>query len=126
MSEAFIAYLQDLFAEFGPVTARRMFGGYGLYHEGVIVGVVMDDAVYLKADDGTRAQFEAAGGAPFVYTSNKGGGLKQPITMSYWSLPDEAMESPQAMLPWARLAWEAALRKPARRAGRDAAPRKPR
>lgn len=107
MADAFIAHLHDLFAASGPISTRAMFGGHGLYFDGLIIGLVIDDALYLKTDDQTRARFEAAGCAPFVYT-----GQKQPITMSYWSLPDDAMESPQAMLPWARLAFEAALRKP--------------
>lgn len=121
MGEDFIAYLQDLFAGLGPVSARPMFGGHGLYHDGVIIGIVLDEALYLKADEETRDRFEAAGGVPCVYT-----GQAKPITMSYWSLPDEAMESPEAMLPWARLAYAAALRKPARRAHKAAAQRRPR
>lgn len=106
MSEDFIAHLQDLFALFGPVSARSMFGGHGLYFDGQIIGVVIEDALYLKVDAQTRSQFEAAGSAPCVYT-----GQKTPITMSYWSLPAEAMDSPQAMRPWAELAYAAALRK---------------
>ena len=107
MADAFIEHLHDLFAALGPISTRAMFGGHGVYFDGLIIGLVIDDALYLKTDDQTRTQFEAIGCAPFVYT-----GQQQPITMSYWSLPDDAMESPQAMLPWAKLAFEAALRKP--------------
>lgn len=107
MADAFIAHLHDLFAAFGPITTRAMFGGHGVYFDGLIIGIVLDDGLYLKTDDATRAEFEAAGCVPCVYT-----GQRQPITMSYWSLPDEAMESPQALSPWAKLAYEAALRKP--------------
>jgi len=107
MADAFIEHLHDLFAALGPISTRAMFGGHGLYFDGLIIGIVIDDALYLKTDDETRAQFEAAGCIPFVYTSQQ-----QPITTSYWSLPEEAMESAQAMLPWAKLAFEAALRKP--------------
>jgi len=106
MTADFTAHLHDLFAAFGPVSTRRMFGGHGLYHDGVMIGVVFDDALYLKTDVRSQARFEAAGGVPFVYT-----GQRKPITMSYWSLPEDAMDSPQAMRPWARLAYEAALRK---------------
>jgi DNA transformation protein len=91
-----------------------MFGGHGVYFDGRIIGVVIDDALYLKADDATRAAFEAAGCAPFVYHSRG-----KTVAMSYWSLPAEAMDSPQAFLPWARRAHEAALRKPiARKRGK--------
>ena len=107
MADAFIEHLHDLFAALGPISTRAMFGGHGVYVDGLIIGLVIDDALYLKTDEQTRARFEAAGCAPFVYTSQQ-----QPITTSYWSLPEDAMESPQAMLPWARRAFEAALRKP--------------
>lgn len=112
MSDGFTDHLQDLFAEFGAVDVRRLFGGHGLYRDGLIIGVLADDVLYLKTDDATRARFEAAGGTPFVFASAKPGAQGQPITTSYWSLPGEAMESAQAMQPWAQLAHEAALRKP--------------
>ena len=101
-------HLQDLFAEFGAIELRAMFGGHGLYHDGHIIGIVLDDALYLKADAQTQATFAQAGGSACVYRS-KG----KPLTMSYWSLPAAAMESPQAMRPWAELAKAAALRKAA-------------
>jgi DNA transformation protein len=113
MSHDFIDYLQELFAEFGGVTARAMFGGHGLYHDGVMFAVAIEDGLYLKVDSQTRALFEAEGCAPFVYTHTG-----KPLAMSYWSAPAAALDSPQAMLPWARLAFEAALRKPAGRAPR--------
>ena len=106
MSAEFIAHLKDLFATFARIDVRPMFGGYGLYRDGTIFAIAIDDAVYLKVDDETRAAFEAAGSGPFIYT-----GSAKPITMSYWSAPAEAVDSPQDMLPWARLAYAAALRK---------------
>ena len=112
MTDAFIAHLHDLFGAMGPISTRAMFGGHGLYFDGVIIGIFIDDVLYLKADAETRARFEQAGCSRFVYTSGKGGGQQPPITTSYWSLPDEALESAQAMLPWAQLAHAAALRKP--------------
>jgi DNA transformation protein len=112
MADAFIEHLHDLFAALGPIGTRAMFGGHGVYFDGLIIGIVIDDALYLKVDDQSRAQFEAAGCAPFVYKFDQSRGQQQPITMSYWSLPEDAMDSPQAMLPWAKLAFAAALRKP--------------
>jgi DNA transformation protein len=115
MAADFIEYLRELFADFGDIGARAMFGGHGLYHEGVIIGIVIDEAVYLKVDAETRAAFEAAGCAPFVYEM-KG----KPLAMSYWSVPAEAMDSSQTMRPWAQRAYEAALRKPRKPAGAKA------
>ena len=108
MAHDFIAYLHDLFAALGPIRTRAMFGGHGVYFEGLIIGIVIDDALYLKTDEQTRAQFQGAGCAPFVYRFDQSRPRKPPITMSYWSLPDDALESPQSMLPWAKLAVEAA------------------
>ena len=113
MSSDFIAYLQELFAGLGVVSARAMFGGHGLYHDGVMFAVAIEDGLYLKVDSQTQPLFEAEGCAPFVYRHTE-----KPLTMSYWSAPAAAMDSPQAMLPWARLAFEAALRKPTGRTPR--------
>lgn len=126
MAAEFRTHLQDLFAGFGPVELRRLFGGHGVYRDGIIIGVLVDDVLYLKTDDATRARFEAAGGMPFAFTSSKPGAHGRPITTSYWSPPGEALESAQAMQPWVQLAHEAALRKPrvARRA-RGVSQRKP-
>jgi DNA transformation protein and related proteins len=106
MSESFTSYLRDLFSELGPVSLRKMFGGQGLYHDGVIIGLVIGDELFLKTDGVTRSVFEQAGGEPFTYL-----GKGKPVVMSYFSPPAEAMESAQSMKPWAQLAREAALRK---------------
>lgn len=106
MGESFTGYLRDLFSELGPVSLRKMFGGQGLYHDGVIIGLVIGDELFLKTDAITRDAFEQAGGEPFTYL-----GKGKPVVMSYLSPPAEAMESAQSMKPWAQLAWEAALRK---------------
>jgi len=104
----FITYLHELLEPFGKVSARAMFGGWGVYLDGTIIGIVVEGRLYLKADALTETQFASAGSAPFVYPSPKG-----PMTMSYWSAPDDAMDSSDAMAPWARLAKEAAARKAA-------------
>ena len=95
----------ELLAPLGAVRARRMFGGHGLYVDDLFVALIADERLYLKVDAQTRAAFEAAGCEPFVYD-----GRGQAVTMGYWTAPDEAIESPALMLPWARLALEAALR----------------
>lgn len=102
-----LAHIHDLFSAFATVTTRAMFGGHGVYREGVILGIVIDDVLYLKVDEATRATFEAAGCAPFMYVA-KG----RSVPMSYWNVPEEALDSPQDFRPWAQRAWEAALRKP--------------
>lgn len=107
MSRDYLDYLHDLFSAFAPVTTRAMFGGHGIYRDGTIIGIVIDEAIYLKVDDATRAAFEAEGCAPFMYEARG-----KRIPMSYWSVPEDALDSPQEFRPWAQRAWEAALRKP--------------
>ena len=107
MSRDYLDYLHDLFSAFAPVTTRAMFGGHGIYRDGTIIGIVIDEAIYLKVDDATRAAFEAEGCAPFMYEARG-----KVVPMSYWSVPEDALDSPQEFRPWAQRAWEAALRKP--------------
>ena len=101
----FIDHVTELLAPLGRVLARRMFGGHGLYCDGVFFGIVHDDTLYLKADAVNRAEFERAGCEIFTY-SRKG----QAATLNFYRAPEDAMDAPQRMLPWARKALEAALR----------------
>lgn len=119
MSSALAEHCIELLGGVGAARAKRMFGGHGLYVDDLFVAVIVDDRLYLKADALTQPAFEAAGCERWVY-SDKG----KAVTMSYWSVPAEAMESPALMQPWARLAIAAALRARAPKA--SAAPRKAR
>lgn len=101
----FVVHLQELTARWAPVAARRMFGGLGLYREGIMFALVADDVLYLKVDGDTKARFVAAGCAPFRYE-----GKGKAIEMSYWSAPADCLESEAAMLPWCELAYAAARR----------------
>lgn len=109
----------ELLSTLGTARARRMFGGHGLYIDDLFVGLISSrERLYLKADAGSRARFEAAGCEPFQY--ERGGELR---TMpGWWTAPAEAMESPALMEPWARLALKAALEA---RAQAPAAKKKP-
>ena len=97
--------LRDLFATFGPIAIRKMFGGKGIYVDGLIFGIVAFDRIWIKADETTQERFRAAGSAPFIYQ-----GKAKPVTMPYWHLPDEALDDPERVADWARLGHEAALR----------------
>jgi DNA transformation protein len=102
----FVLHCQELLAPTGPVRVRRMFGGHGLYVSERFVAILLNDTLYLKADAQSQPEFEAAGCAPFTYTTAAG----QRTVLAFRQAPDEAMESPAQMLPWARLALGAALR----------------
>ncbi len=101
------AAIRDLFAPLGPVSIRRMFGGAGVYLDGLIVAIVVSHELYLKVDDVTREAFRAAGSTPFTYVA-KG----RAVTLPYWSLPDEAYEAPDLFRPWGEHALAAARRAP--------------
>jgi DNA transformation protein len=102
---AFVAFAVDLLGSLGPVRARSMFGGHGLYCGDLMFGLVDDDEIFLKTDDETRPVFEEAGCRQWVYT---GGGKE--MKSSYFRPPDAAHESPEEMAPWGRLALETARR----------------
>jgi DNA transformation protein len=101
----FVLHCLELLAPAGAASARSMFGGHGITLDGLFVALVAFERLYLKVDAQTRPRFEAAGCEPFVYE-----GKGRAMTMSYFTVPEDAMESPVAMQPWARLAIEAALR----------------
>lgn len=113
-----VAHCLELLSSLGPTRARRMFGGHGLYAGEHFVALILHEVLYLKADDIARPAFAASGCQPFAYHTRDG----QRAVMAYWSAPDEALESPAAMRPWARLAMASALRAAA--AKRPARPRK--
>jgi len=102
----FVAHCVELLAPLGAVRARRMFGGHGLYVDSLFVALIAGERLYLKADDTSRAAFERAGCEPFTY--RRAGDAA--VALGYWSAPDDALDAPQQMAPWARLALAAALR----------------
>src|SRR5438270_705481 len=117
-----IAFAEELFAELG-CRARRMFGGAGLYAEGVMFAMIDDsETIRLKADAALSAELEAEGAAEWVYTYPSGPKVGQSITMGYWSLPDAAMDEPAAAAEWGRRALAVALRA---QAGKPARKRRP-
>ena len=109
-SKDFVAHVLELMRPAGAATARAMFGGHGLYVDGTIVAIVVDDVVFLKTDERSRDRFAAAGGGPFRYVTKRG--VVQ--VTSQWQPPEEALESAAAMRDWLRLAQDAALRAGAR------------
>jgi DNA transformation protein and related proteins len=107
-NKEFALYCCDLLQGVGPCVAKSMFGGWGISCDGLTIALMTDlgkgDKLWLKANDETAAQFRAAGSEQFMYAMK--GELK---AMNYFTAPDDAMESPALMLPWARLAMRAAL-----------------
>ncbi|NCF27049.1 MAG: transcriptional regulator [Gammaproteobacteria bacterium] len=101
----FVTHVVDMLEPLGPVSARRMFGGYGIYLDGMMFALVADDTLYLKVDDESRSEFAAAGLEPFRY-SKKG----KTYEMSYHAAPEDALENAELLRDWARKAVDAAMR----------------
>ena len=102
----------ELFAAFGQVTVRRLFGGAGIYAEETMFALVHDGLIYLKVDQHNAAAFEREKLAPFSYKTRHG---KRGV-MSYRRLPDRLYDDPEELAAWAREAL-AAARRPAVRKG---------
>jgi DNA transformation protein len=98
-------HIRELFAAFGPVAVKRMFGGAGIYADGTIFALVVDGVIYLKADQQTFPAFEREGLSPFTY-----GAKKKRVAMSYWQMPDRLYDDPDELAQWSREALAAARR----------------
>ena len=105
MSRDFADYVVDLLRPLGPVRAKRMFGGFGLFLNGLMFALIIDDTLYFKADAVNRPTFTVRQMAPFEYLRQ--GRL---VALSYLAAPAEALEDEQDLLALAKLGFEAALR----------------
>lgn len=108
--DPFHEFVSELFAPMGTVSIRRMFGGAGVFRDGLMFALLGDDTVYLKTDAKLRADLEAEGSAPFLWTKPSTGEV---IDMGYVSLPSSAMDDPDEASAWARRALAVARAKAA-------------
>ncbi len=99
------AAIRDVFARLGEVTIKKMFGGKSVYFNGIITAIETDGEIFLKADAISAPQFEAGGARQWTY-DGKGKSVKMP----YWTVPDAALDDPEELAQWTKLAFEAALR----------------
>jgi DNA transformation protein len=113
------AMLHEELAPLGPVRIRRMFGGAGVSLDGLSIGLIADDVLYLKCDAASTPHFVAQGLEPFVYVKNG-----QPMAMSYRQAPDAALDDGDTLRQWAGLALAAARRAAAKRAPSARRPRR--
>ena len=104
MSE-FVESLSDVFEEFGSITSRRMFGGHGIYPQGLMFGLIADDELFFKVDELSKLEFEEKGLHAFEYSKN-GKFMK----MSYHLAPEEIYEDKSIAKEWADKAYAAAVR----------------
>jgi DNA transformation protein len=104
VSDGFRTFVLDQLEPLGSVLPKSMFGGVGLYCDGVFFGLIALDVLYLKVDDTNRPDYEAAGAQPFRPFPERGG------TMKYYAVPVEVLESQIELIEWARKAVRVAQR----------------
>ncbi len=104
VSPEFSDFIAELFSEFGGVRVRGMFGGAGIFHDDVMIGLVADGTLYLRTDEKTASDFAAEGSAPFTYQ-----GKSKTIVMPYWTVPLRLMDDPEDFADWAQRAFQVAL-----------------
>ncbi len=115
--------IRDLFAGFGPVAVRRMFGGAGVFADGMMIALISDGVIHLKADAQTIPAFEREGQGPFTYATKNG---TRSLT-SYWRMPDRLYDEPEELARWAHDAFGVARRAATRsRPGAKARPKRKR
>jgi DNA transformation protein len=121
VSAEFRDYVTDLFATFGQVKIKLMFGGAGIYFKDQMFGLIADERIYLKANDETRPMFEPEGSKPFIFESKRG----DTIAMSYLEIPSRLLDDTEELADWARRAYAVAIKGRAKKkpAGKQPIPR---
>lgn len=94
-----VAFLQEQLAGIGPISVRAMFGGGGVYADGIIFGLLIGDGLYFKAGKDNQSRFEAEGMAPFSYI-----GRGRVVALPYWRVPERLLDDPDELCIWARRA----------------------
>jgi DNA transformation protein and related proteins len=115
-SDSFAEFLREQLAPLGHVTMRRMFGKTGVFCDGLMLGMVRDDALYFRVDDHNRTAFKEAEAFPPLNYEKKGGS----IDLSFWRAPERLFDEPDELVTWARAALGAARRVAAKRVPADA------
>ena len=105
-SESFAKFLREQLAPLGRITMRRMFGKTGVFCDGFMLGMVRDNTLYFRIDDGNRAAFEEAQSFPPLNYEKRG----ETIDLSFWRAPERLFDEPDELVTWARAALAAARR----------------
>ena len=101
----YVSYIVELMQSIGPVYAKRMFGGHGIFLDSLMFGLITDGTLYLKADQETVPAFEARGHGAFSYAKKD-----RTYTLSYYQAPEETLENQEDMATWANQAYAVALK----------------
>ncbi|MFB0987702.1 MAG: TfoX/Sxy family protein [Gammaproteobacteria bacterium] len=109
----YVAHIVDLLQFIGPVESKSMFGGFGMFLEGLMFGLVAGNELYLKVDTQNLQDYEDLGLQAFSFEKNG-----RQFKMSYYQAPEEAMEDAELLSDWASNAYGAAMRAAAKKGGK--------
>lgn len=101
-----VEYIKDVLEQFAPVLFKRMFGGYGIYKNGLIFAIILDDELYFKSDEVAESFYSQHDSQQFTYPIKSGKIVKMP----YWKVPNDVMDDEDEMKIWFEYAYNAALR----------------
>jgi DNA transformation protein len=108
VKEDYLQWVLEQLSGAGRISSRRMFGGVGLYRDGVFFAIISGDTLYFKVDDATRCNYEKRGMSQFRPY------LDRPlVSMNYYEVPADVLEDPDECVEWAlRAVASAAVAKP--------------
>lgn len=98
VDEGYKDYVVDQLGKLGFVTVKKMFGGAGIYYDGLIFGLLAGDILYFKVDDSNKLDYVRAGMEPFQPFDDK------PMVMSYYEVPVDILENRELLAEWAKRA----------------------
>ena len=104
--DSYFQFVQERFTDVVGVTYKKMFGGMGLYKNGVVFGMIIQGELYFKVDDTNREEFESRKSVPFVYQSRG-----KNVQLPYYKLPEEILESPEELNAWVDISYHVSLNK---------------
>ncbi|MES1200505.1 MAG: TfoX/Sxy family protein [Pseudomonadota bacterium] len=110
-ADTFHDFVRELFRGVPSLTIKRMFGGAGIYSQGIMFGLIADDTIHIKVDDALKDELSEEGSGPFVWEPKSGPRAGERVDFSYWRLPEAALDDPNLAMQWARKAIAAAQAK---------------
>jgi len=123
-ADSFHDFVRELWADLKPIEIKRMFGGAGVFRDGLMFAMVIDDALWLKVDDAFKKELKAEGSAPFIWEPKTGPRVGEKIDLGYWRLPDAALDDPDDAVKWGRKALAIAQAKAASKKAKKKAAKK--
>lgn len=106
MKHQYRDYILDLLQPYGPISARSLFGGFGIYYNELIIGIIIDNQLYFKVDAHLKSDFEALNSVPFTYESKDG---SKKVSMPYMTVPDSILENRDELPLWIQKSYQVGL-----------------